>query len=105
MKHTETGLRKEVADLVALGRLPSEDDPASAFEKFEAALKTISRPVTSSEAEQLIQVFPDSDESAYGLAWTLLHLIETARVVPLPSSRPSGHWPRYLWDRSHRSNP
>jgi hypothetical protein len=96
-------VRKEVADFASLGRLPREDADEGVFQRHEAALKAISRPVTAEEAEALMECFPDSEESAYGAAWSLLHLIETAKPLSLPSSRPTEPWLARLWDRSHRA--
>jgi hypothetical protein len=95
-------VRNEVANFASLGRLPREDAGEGVFQRHEALLRAISRPVTAEEAEILMKCFPDSEESAYGAAWSLLHLIETAKPLSLPSSRPSEPWLGRLWDRSHR---
>lgn len=96
-------VRREVAELELLGRLPREDADEEVFHRFEAALKAISKPVTAEEAAVLMKCFPDSEESAYGAAWSLLHLIETAKPLLLPNDRPSEPWLGRLWDRSHRA--
>ena len=96
-------VRSEVDYLVSLGTLPAEQnaDP-SLVETFQRALESISPPVTTQEAKELLNVFGPDD--CFGGAWTLLHLIETAPETPLTSTPPSdaNEWVRYLWDRAHR---
>ncbi|MEU4153276.1 hypothetical protein [Streptomyces sp. NPDC026659] len=74
-------IRPEVADFTALGRLPSEDgtpDEAleEAVERAGVLLGLIERPVTDEEARALADCF--GDDECFGVAWVLLHLIETA---------------------------
>jgi len=58
--------------------------------------------VNDEEAALLIECFGPDD--CYGLAWALLHLIESApggiplRSKPSPSSN---EWIQLLWERSH----
>jgi hypothetical protein len=92
-----------VAEFALLGRLPRETADEAMFERHQAALRLIPQPLTAEEAEALIKCFPDSEESAYGLAWSLLHLIERARPLRLPVERPSEPWMARLWDGSHRA--
>ena len=96
-------VRKEVANFALLGRLPREDADEEVFQRYEVALKAIRKPITAEEAEVLMKCFPDSEESSYGAAWSLLHLIESAKPLLLPNDRPSEPWLGKLWDRSHRS--
>ena len=73
-------IRAEVLALVALGPMPAED--ASSVEEIETVerrLHAIAGPVSVDEARLLVQAFPESDASCFGLAWTLLHLVETSR--------------------------
>ncbi|MFB9413943.1 hypothetical protein [Dactylosporangium matsuzakiense] len=70
-----------------MGKLPSErGEPTvaleEAVERAGALLDRIERPVTDEEAEALADCF--GDDLCFGLAWNLLHLIETA-----PSARTS----------------
>jgi hypothetical protein len=75
-------MREEVRALVALGRFPAEHDAIPAtVERHERALKAIARPVNDEEARALLNVFGPDD--SFGLAWSLLHLIETAPGWPL----------------------
>src|SRR5215813_7710328 len=100
-------VRPEVRHLVELGPLPRESDGSEeGLARHQAALAKIARPVTADEAYLLITLFgPDVSDSCFGLAWTLLHLIESCPDgVPLPQRRPSDSngWLLSLWDRSHR---
>ena len=77
-------MRRAVHELLALGPLPSEDEAeVEQLDRYEQLLHSIGRPVSDDEARVLVRIFPLSDESCYGLAWTLLHLIETAPHWPL----------------------
>jgi hypothetical protein len=82
---TEVGvkpvIRPQVSDFVALGELPSEDgEPDEALEyaveHAGALLDLIERPVNDEEAHLLAECF--GEDECFGLAWCLLHLIETA---------------------------
>lgn len=103
MKSTMS-IRNEVRRLVELGPFPSsrdadEDDIA----RRGALLEGIAPPLTREEAAALLGCF-GSDE-AFGLAWALLHLIETAPGGAPLESKPAdseNEWLRRLWDRSHR---
>lgn len=69
-------VRPAVADFLAQGPLPDEDQPAEAIEHAGDLLDRIERPVTDEEAAALATRF--GPDNCYGLAWSLLHLIETA---------------------------
>ena len=99
------GVRKEVADFVAMGPLPAEDDPASDehdLQRREHALKAIRPPVNEDEAVALLECF--GPDNCFGLAWTLLHLIETAPDTPVhfKPPEPANEWVRGLWERWQR---
>ncbi len=69
----------QVQEFLRLGRpLPSEEDNSEegdeAFEELTEALHAIEKPVTNDEAALLIECF--GDDECFGLAWTLLHLVE-----------------------------
>ncbi|WP_159064611.1 hypothetical protein [Streptomyces olivochromogenes] len=75
-------IRPELADFIALGKLPSEDDDGP-DEALEAAidhaadlLDRIARPVSDEEAHALAECF--GEDECFGVGWVLLHLIETA---------------------------
>ena len=77
---TSMAIRHAVADFLAAGPLPDEDQPVEAIERAEELLDRIEAPVTSEEAMALLAGF--GPDNCYGLAWTLLHLIETAPGAP-----------------------
>ena len=85
-------IRAEVGGFVATGPLPSEDAPVEAIERAQHLLEQIGRPVTDEEAALLATSFGPDD--CYGLAWTLLHLIETA---PGAQTASYDHAPRTWW--------
>jgi hypothetical protein len=96
-------VRQAVADFVKLGPLPDDDASEETITKHHLALEHIKRPVTDEEAELLVKCFGPDD--CYGLAWTLLHLIETAPGgIPIkePPSEKDNEWLRRLWSGSHR---
>jgi hypothetical protein len=81
-------MRTSVTNIVSLGRLPEERSASVAqLQAFEAALSSIERPVTDEEAMSLLQVLPNTEESCFGLAWSVLHLIETAPGWPLKEAK------------------
>ena len=87
-------MRTPVMSLASLGRLPEEGSAAEAqLQAFEAALKAIEPPITDEEAASLLQVLPSTGQSCFGLAWSVLHLIETAPGWPIKEAM------------LHRSNP
>lgn len=97
------GIRPQVKRLVEMGALPPDRgaDPAK-VDKFDPEIHAIARPVSNAEARMLLAVFGPDD--CYGLAWTLLHLIETA-PQPVVDNVPAPHsnwWIRTLWDRAQR---
>lgn len=69
-------VRRGVQELVDAGPVPSEDADAEVIAEAERLLERVVAPVTDHEAQCLVLAFGDDD--CYGLAWTLLHLIETA---------------------------
>jgi hypothetical protein len=97
-------VRKEVRELVALGSMPDSDTAqVEQVQRFQDAIERISPPVTHEEAEALLTVF--GPDECFGLAWAVLHLIETTPGgIPI-EKRPAAtenEWIRFLWDRSHR---
>ena len=72
-------IRPEIRELKELGGLPDDtrdDIPDGLLERFEELLSTVVPPILREEADILVKLFPDI--SAFGVEWTLLHLIETA---------------------------
>ncbi|MFJ9648910.1 hypothetical protein [Streptomyces sp. NPDC101206] len=93
-------MRPEVQTLVADGPLPDWDASEEEIDRRERQLTAISRPVTSEEAAALATCFGLDD--CYGVAWTLVHLIETAPNPVPPWGDPgpeAGDWAEVLRGR------
>lgn len=93
-------IREPVRQFVQLGPLPAELGEAATVERLEAldaALRRIDRPVTDEEAKLLLGAF--GPDSCYGIAWSLLHLIETAPHCPVeePPADDANEWVRSIW--------
>lgn len=77
-----TNIRDEIIELDALGPLPSEDGvDIELLRRYETLINAITRPVTDDEARVLVNLF--GSDGCFGLASTLMHLIETAPRWPL----------------------
>ena len=85
-------MRDAIARLVSEGRLPGEESPPGSggdahlarVEVLEPLILAVDAgsPVSDEEARALAHLFPASG-SCYGMAWVLLHAIETAPGWPL----------------------
>jgi hypothetical protein len=75
-------MQDAISALLRLGPLP-RSATATTMQAFEEQLSMVKAPVTEEEACALVQLFGPDD--CFGLAWTLLHLIETAPGWPLES--------------------
>jgi hypothetical protein len=72
----------KVSDLVILGALPRADEAEPEFlEQFQSLLSDVERPVTDEEAIALAKLLGPDD--CYGIAWTLVHILEEAPGWPL----------------------
>ena len=69
-------MKPQVVALIALGPIPGEDDEESPLEQWESALCSIAAPLTDEEAQAVLKLFPP--DLAFGLGFTLLHLVEGA---------------------------
>ena len=77
-------MQDAVVKLVGLGKFPSYEDKdvsREIVEQYEAAIRAISRPVSDEEAIALCRLFGPDD--FFGMAWTVLHSVETARGWPI----------------------
>ncbi|MFF2364940.1 hypothetical protein ACFVU0_19945 [Streptomyces sp. NPDC058122] len=97
-----SGVRPEVQLFVADGPLPDWDGSEEEIDRRWQQLEEIPRPVTAEEAAALAACFGPDD--CYGVAWTLLHLIETGpRPVPAVSKpgpdAMDNDWQHVLWAR------
>jgi hypothetical protein len=97
-------IRAKVADILSRGTIPSETDGEEAeFSWLEDALNSLELPLTNEEAAALAAVF--GEDNYFGLAWTLLHAIETS-PDPVYASDPgpsANEWQRRSWERARRS--
>lgn len=79
---TNPNVRSEVAELGALGPLPSESQAEVAhLERIAHLYRAIARPITNDEARVLVKLF--GPDECFGLASLLIHLIENAPGWPL----------------------
>lgn len=94
------GMRQEVRELATLGPLPLEervvggDLTEEEYNRWADRIQRITSPVSDDEARALASIFPP-EGSAFGVAWTVLHLIETAPHWPLAdvlAANPSNEW-------------
>lgn len=76
-------MRPEIERLVRLGPFPQESGTSLEFlREVENLTASIEKPLTDEEAKALISLFEPPD-SCYGLAWSVLHLIETVPGWPI----------------------
>lgn len=75
-------MQPSIVILKKFGPLPSfENATAELIDKYQVVFDKISTPITDDEALILAEIFGVDD--CFGLAWTALHLIETAPNWPL----------------------
>lgn len=75
-------MRSEIQNLMLLGPLPSESEASvEQLRQLEALLRLIAKPVSDEEARALVRLF--GPDSCFGMAWAVLHLIESAPSWPL----------------------
>ena len=94
-------MQTAVFELVGLGTLPiSSAATVAELHAFEVQLSKVQAPVTNEEAAALVSLFGPDD--CFGLAWSLLHLIETAPGWPLLDvlDGGKGEWIALLRERS-----
>lgn len=72
------------------------------LEKYQSLLEGIQPPVTNREAEELLKLF--GPDECFGLAWTVLHLIESAPGWPFgdEATQSENSWVRLLRERASR---
>jgi hypothetical protein len=72
-------MRSSIEKIRTLGVMPGDataDDQA--VKRWEEAVGSIELPVSCEEATVLMGALPHDESSCFGLAWTMLHAIETA---------------------------
>lgn len=98
-------IRQAVRELAGMGPLPTSESGAestSTLEHYQRLLDSVAPPVSDDEAEVLSSLFGPDD--SFGLAWTLVHLVETAPGWPLEGalSRLDNAWIALLRKRAER---
>ncbi|MFE2839248.1 hypothetical protein [Streptomyces mirabilis] len=93
-------MRPEVQTFVADGPLPDWDSSEEEVDRRYDQLCAIVRPVTGEEAKALVSCFGPDD--CYGVAWTLLHLIETGPnpVLATDPGPDANEWHQRLYLRA-----
>ncbi len=72
--------------------------------QFDAAIRAIQPPLMPEEVAALLAVFPENDLDYYGLAWSVVHLVETHKDLDklLDKTMESGEWIQELKSRIRR---
>ncbi|WP_406268402.1 hypothetical protein OHT93_14060 [Streptomyces sp. NBC_00191] len=93
-------MRPEVQAFVDDGPLPDWDASEEEIDRRVAQFQAISKPVTAEEARALVDCFGPDD--CFGVAWTLMHLIETGPnpVLPTQPAEDANEWHHRLFDRA-----
>src|SRR5438552_4354457 len=99
-------MRPAVQNLIALGPMPGEANAdADVVSRFQEVVEALPERATDDEAVALLDVFPADDDSLFGLAWAVLHLIETAPGWPLMDALDGrSWWVSFLRQRAGRGN-
>ena len=75
-------MRPEVVHLLVLGTLPLEDAATTEIlREIQSRYQSIARPVSDDEAKALVKMF--NVDGCFGLASSLMHLIETSPNWPI----------------------
>jgi hypothetical protein len=83
-----SNMRSAAIDLINMGVFPSETDlDVVKVQKIQDLLEAVKPPLTNHEAKEFIKLF--GNDSCFGLAWTLLHLIESAPDWPIKECLPA----------------
>ena len=86
-------MRTAIEELRALGPLPPEStEDIALIQRWQDMLALVPSPVNTSEAKILCTLF--GSDSCFGLAWSLVHLIETANDLSVEYLT---HLPRNEW--------
>jgi hypothetical protein len=96
-------MRAEVERVVALGRIPAEADTDADWQAWQDATNALPTTATDEEALALVGSLPLSEDSGFGVAWSLLHFIESAPGWPaIAPTGVCGYWQAFLRDRAAR---
>lgn len=94
-------MQRQITELLALGGLPPEKTvTVDQLEKIESLVVSIVKPLSNVEAEALVTVF--GDDGCYGIAKSVMLLIETAPEWPIESCLANVHnvWVKTLAERA-----
>ena len=97
-------MRHELLQLIDLGPLPDSSSPDIVrLEKQEMLIKSLVAPATDEEACAAISLF--GPDECFGLAWSLLHFVETAPSWPIWNclQDETSTWVRCLRERAHNA--
>jgi hypothetical protein len=96
-------MRPEVKRVVALGRMPAETDSAADWMTWQDATGALPSAATDEEALALLASLPVGEDSGFGMAWSLVHFIESAPNWPgIAAEGRGGYWQTFLRDRTQR---
>lgn len=103
----ELAVKETVRALEQLGPMPTNveaDRAGNLLERWEQLLTDLAEQgnLTDLESARLVPLFPNDDSDCYGLAWTLVHLVESAPSWPIHSALQSatGPWAAVLGQRA-----
>lgn len=96
-------MRQEIRNLVQMGPFPDETSTSKErVGQYEKLLQSVSPPVSNEEARALTKLF--GVDGFYGLAFTMLHLVETAPNWPIAEclNDIDNEWIKELRERAER---
>ncbi|MGE4240196.1 hypothetical protein [Ramlibacter sp.] len=94
-------MQAAIQRLVELGPLPdAQSAKLASIQAFEQQLAQVQTPISDEEARALVSLFGPDD--CFGLAWTMLHLIESAASWPIQDllENSAGEWIARLRERA-----
>ena len=97
-------IRLEIQHLLRLGPFPSSQHVnPEVIRQQEALVGSIKSPVSDEEAKQLVRLFGPDDY--FGIAWTVLHLVESSPSWPIHEclDDTSNEWIARLKESAERS--
>jgi hypothetical protein len=92
---------------MSMGAMPDDtvDIGEAELSNWNAAIVALPVPLTDDEAIGLLNCFPADDGLVFGVAWSLLHAVETAPYGPhlLSQLDQRSPWRAILWERASRA--
>jgi hypothetical protein len=97
----DVAVREAVLRLVSLGPMPSEESAdEEVVAEYQATVEQLTSPASDEEAAALVPLLPMSGDSLFGLAWTLVHFIESSPGWPDLKVLGDDPWTRVLRERA-----